>query len=184
MHPCPQPPQSSSPNGSDEYPPVLQSGQWLPAARPSLADPGLRFAARILDTLFTFGCTLVFGLVITGIFAAIHQGDMDQAGVEYGIPMLVVLLGTPFIYEWTQVAKWGGTAGKQIIGIRVVRASDAGPVSARRAAVRALCYSPGIYYVPNFVPVLAQLNVLWMLWDKPLRQCLHDKAAETIVVTR
>jgi hypothetical protein len=43
--------------------------------------------------------------------------------------------------------------------------------------------SPGIYYVPNLVPVLAQLNVLWLLWDKALRQCLHDKTAKTIVVT-
>jgi uncharacterized RDD family membrane protein YckC len=140
MHPPPQYRQFPSPEGDDGHPPVVQSGQWQSAARPSPADPGLRFAARVLDTVFTFCCTLVLGLTITGIFAAIYQGDMDRAGAEYGIPMFVVIIGTPFVYEWTQVAKWGGTLGKRITGIRVVRASDAGPVPAGRAAVRALCY--------------------------------------------
>ncbi|GAA2097616.1 RDD family protein [Actinomadura alba] len=169
----PRPPQTPQSPQSDERP---------SPAGPALADPGIRFAARLLDTLFTFGCTIVIGVLITGIFSAVNGGDLDQVGAEFGIPMLVMIIGTPFVYEWVQVAKWGGTAGKRITGLRVVRATDGGPVPAGRAAVRALCYSPGIYYAPNLIPVLAQLNVLWMLWDKPLKQCWHDKAAKTIVV--
>ena len=30
--------------------------------------------------------------------------------------------------------------------------------------------------------LLPWLDGLWQLWDKPLRQCLHDKAADTVVV--
>src|ERR1700754_1402062 len=145
-------------------PQTTGSGQWQPTAPTTLADPGIRFAARLLDTVFTFCCTIVLGILITGIYAGLYRGDMDKAGPEYGVPMLTMIIGTPFVYEWLQVTKWGGTLGKRITGIQVVRAADGGRVPAGHAAVRALCYSPGIYYAPNFVPVLAQLNVLWLLW--------------------
>lgn len=145
------------------------------------AEAGLRLVARLLDTFLTFLCTLLVGLTVTGIFLPMYGGDMDRAGPEYGIPMIIAIVAVPFLYEWVQVAKWGKTVGKHVVGIRVC-ASGGEAVPLGRAAVRALCYSPGIYYVPNYLPVLAQLNVLWMLWDKPWRQCLHDKAAKTIVV--
>jgi len=33
-----------------------------------------------------------------------------------------------------------------------------------------------------FVPGLNWIDGLWQLWDKPYRQCLHDKFAETLVI--
>ena len=30
--------------------------------------------------------------------------------------------------------------------------------------------------------VVGVLDALWLLWDRPRRQCLHDKAAKTFVV--
>jgi hypothetical protein len=35
---------------------------------------------------------------------------------------------------------------------------------------------------PQFIPFLGLIDGLWQLWDKPLQQCLHDKAAQTVVV--
>ena len=32
------------------------------------------------------------------------------------------------------------------------------------------------------VPGLNWIDGLWQLWDKPYRQCLHDKFAETVVI--
>ncbi|MFI0486501.1 RDD family protein [Actinomadura sp. 9N215] len=146
------------------------------------ADAGLRLGARFLDGIVTLFITLASGLVVTGVFAAINGGNMDNVGPEYGVPMLVVIIGTPFLYEWLQISRWGATLGKRAVGIKVVRAADGGPVPKGRAVLRALCFSPGIYYAPNYLPVLGQLNILWLLWDRPLRQCLHDKAAKTMVV--
>jgi hypothetical protein len=34
----------------------------------------------------------------------------------------------------------------------------------------------------SVVPLLHYLDGFWQLWDKPLQQCLHDKAANTVVV--
>jgi uncharacterized RDD family membrane protein YckC len=147
-----------------------------------LADPARRLAARFVDGILTFFIMLAGGLTVTAVFLAVYRGDMDRAGPEYGVPMMIVLLGTPFLYEWYQLVRCGATIGKRLAGIKVVRAADGGPVPKGRAALRALCYSPGIYHAPFYVPLLGQLNLLWLLWDKPLRQCLHDKAAKTMVV--
>jgi hypothetical protein len=38
------------------------------------------------------------------------------------------------------------------------------------------------WMVGAVVPLFTIIDGLWQLWDKPLQQCLHDKAAETVVV--
>jgi uncharacterized RDD family membrane protein YckC len=48
-----------------------------------------------------------------------------------------------------------------------------------RAAVFAL---PGILSAVCVGALFWLLNVLWCTWDQPYRQCLHDKAAKTVVV--
>ncbi|MFK4273751.1 RDD family protein, partial [Streptomyces milbemycinicus] len=44
-----------------------------------------------------------------------------------------------------------------------------------------------VYALPEIVPCCGFLfwliNVLWCTWDRPYRQCLHDKAAKTVVVS-
>jgi uncharacterized RDD family membrane protein YckC len=148
----------------------------------------LRLGARLLDGVLAFFAMVLGGLTVTAVFLVIYRGDLDAApGPVFGVPMITVLLGVPFLYEWLQVSKWGATVGKRAMGIRVVDTATSGPIGPGpvpkgRAALRALCYSPGVYHVPFYIPVLGQLNVLWMLWDRPLRQCLHDKAAKTVVV--
>ena len=39
-----------------------------------------------------------------------------------------------------------------------------------------------MFVVGAFVPFFNLIDVLWLLWDKPYRQCLHDKFAKTVVV--
>jgi hypothetical protein len=34
----------------------------------------------------------------------------------------------------------------------------------------------------SVVPGLGWVDGLWQLWDKPWRQCLHDKFAQTLVI--
>jgi uncharacterized RDD family membrane protein YckC len=62
----------------------------------------------------------------------------------------------------------------------VVTAGNRSRITGGAAAGRA-----AIYALPTAIPFIgglfALLNELWLLWD-PRRQCLHDKAAGTIVV--
>ncbi|MEV0368592.1 RDD family protein [Streptomyces sp. NPDC050636] len=88
--------------------------------------------------------------------------------------MFVLMFHEPFM-NW----KFGGTFGKQICGLRVARLEDGQNISLGRAFGRFLVVIP-----MGFVSILPLLNLLWCCWDQPFRQCLHDKAATTVVVKR
>lgn len=172
----PHPPQAPRPQ-QPARPPHPQA-----PALPRFNVALLRLIARLIDFVIAFACAVAAGALVTGVAEVVFEGGYQEAGLGYSIPLVTVLVATGWVYEWAQLARWGRTVGKRVAGLRVVRAADGAPVTSGRAALRALCYSPGPYHVPSYVPVLAQLNVLWMLWDRPLAQCLHDKAAKTTVV--
>lgn len=73
------------------------------------------------------------------------------------------------------------TLGKKAMKLRVVSLAHGG-----RPADGELWTRAGVSMVGHAVYCLgtlfALLDVLWLLWDKPLQQCLHDKAAKTVVV--
>ncbi|UOE18672.1 RDD family protein [Thermobifida halotolerans] len=147
-----------------------------------IADPFMRLLARILDGALVFICSLVAGLTVTAVLLVINGGDLDNAPLWQMFFLPGALVSAGFWYEWLLVRSLGQSAGKRLLGMRIVNAADGGRVSSGRAALRALCYSPGLYYLVNWIPVLAQLNVLWMVWDRPGWQCLHDKVARTVVI--
>lgn len=96
--------------------------------------------------------------------------------------------GGMFVYEWTQIATWGRTLGKRIAGVRVTALDGAGSPSPAQVAGRAILSGGlvGLVFIPPFLlflPPFIMLNYLWQLWDRPYQQCLHDKAARTIVVS-
>jgi uncharacterized RDD family membrane protein YckC len=76
----------------------------------------------------------------------------------------------------------GQTFGKQVTGIRVIRA-DGEPMSFSQAALRQIIYkSFGSIVASTFVPLFPWiLNYLWPTWDEQHR-ALHDLAADTRVV--
>jgi uncharacterized RDD family membrane protein YckC len=76
----------------------------------------------------------------------------------------------------------GQTLGKQVVGIRVVKA-DGTPVSVgfgilREFVVKGLVFGTAGWFLFG-IPGL--LNYLWPLWDKPGQQALHDKIVSTYV---
>ena len=85
-----------------------------------------------------------------------------------------------FAYDWVQHGLWGRTIGKRALGTKVVSASDRSKVSGGAAGGRA-----AVFALPPVVPLVgglfALLNELWLTWDRQ-RQCLHDKAAKTVVI--
>ncbi|MER8028544.1 RDD family protein [Streptomyces bauhiniae] len=157
-------------------------------ARP--AGLGKRFAARLIDNLF-IGAVTAAAAVPLGVRAVDHtQSKIEEArlsgrtvtvwlldgttGVSLAI-VLGVLLAFGVVYEVLPTARWGRTLGKRLCGIQVRDIEGHEPPSFGAALRRWLVYSvPGVL-------VIGVIGVLWGLFDRPWRQCWHDKAAHTFV---
>ena len=71
----------------------------------------------------------------------------------------------------------GQTIGKRIMKLRVQ------PVDPRLALTRRIALKRyAVIMLTSLVPALGWVDGLWQLWDKPWRQCLHDKFAQTLVI--
>ncbi|WP_435111465.1 RDD family protein [Nocardiopsis synnemataformans] len=163
---------------------ITDPGQWSPH-NPEVgrAEMGVRFVARLLDTFFV-GC-LWYAMMMLGAVVSLIIGGGDMDGGAGEIAFMVTAFFNFFllaiVVEWLQVRLWGRSVGKILLGLWVVRSDGGGRVRAGRAFVRALLYAPGVNPVNLLLP-WSLTNVLWPLRDKRLRQCLHDKAAGTVVV--
>ncbi|MFH9082823.1 RDD family protein [Streptomyces sp. NPDC017673] len=158
------------------------------AARP--AGLGKRLAARLID-LLVIGAVTAAAAVPLGIRAVDHvQQKIDAArlsgrevtvwlldgttGTSLGI-VLAVLFLAGVLYEVLPTAKWGRTLGKKLCGLEV-RDIEAHEPPAFGAALRRWL----VLSVPGLL-VVGIVGVLWCLFDRPWRQCWHDKAAHTFV---
>jgi uncharacterized RDD family membrane protein YckC len=190
----PPPHQTPYAHGHQGYYPPPQN--WLP---PALADPGhwnprnpevgraemgVRFAARLLDTIAFGALWFVMMLLGTFVSTAIGGGDMEGGPGEtaFMVAYIFNFFLLPIVLEWLQVRLWGRSVGKMLLGLWVVRSDGSGRVGAGRALVRALLYAPGHTNLVNWLLPWSITNVLWPLRDKRTRKCLHDKAAGTVVV--
>ncbi|MCU8594121.1 RDD family protein, partial [Streptomyces sp. A13(2022)] len=157
-------------------------------ARP--AGLGKRLAARLIDTVVLAGVTAAAAVPL-GTKALDHVNDkIDEAklsgetvtvwlldgttSVYLGI-VLAVLLLFGVVYEALPTAKWGRTLGKRLLGLEV-RDIEAHDAPAFAAALRRWL----VYSVPGLL-VVGVVGVVWCVFDRPWRQCWHDKAAGTFV---
>ncbi|SEG78876.1 RDD family protein [Actinacidiphila yanglinensis] len=143
-----------------------------------LATLGQRFLARLIDTV------VLVAVVVLVSWAAL--GDEIRHGTDeaLGKRALVAVLGyiLYFAIEGAMTAARGQTVGKLALRIRAARLVDGGvPGSAGwlRAAVYVL---PAVLSAILIGPFFWLVNSLWCTWDRPFQQCLHDKAAKTVVV--
>lgn len=146
---------------------------------PTLADPVSRLVARIIDVaIVVAGAGIVLGLV-TGVQSLVDldHGTGQVIGIVTAVIALAVVILGPFVYEWLMLARSAATVGKRIMKLRVVDARARTPVTSGGAAARAVSYG-----VLNAIPLVTLLDKLWLLWDKPNQQRLHDKPAGTVVV--
>ena len=166
----PYPPPPGSPYGGG--PNAQQAADPL-AGMPPLANRGKRLLARIIDALIIF--------IPLGVILGFAFGGYDYDTTMRGFWQDLVATLVYFAYEGYMLTTRGQTLGKMAMHIRVAildnGAIPAGQVGWTRAAV---------YSLPPIVPccgaVFWLVNVLWCLWDRPYHQCLHDKAARTVVV--
>ncbi|MBO1337742.1 RDD family protein [Streptomyces sp. VRA16 Mangrove soil] len=168
--------------------PFLAAAQAQANARP--AGLGKRFAARIVDSV-VLGAVTAAVAVPLGTRAVDHiNTKIDEAkasgrqvtvwlldgttGTYLGI-VLGVLLVFGVLYEAVPTAKWGRTLGKKLFGLSVRDMAEHDSPTFGAALKRWLAYSvPGVL-------AIGILGVLWGAFDRPWRQCLHDKVARTFV---
>jgi uncharacterized RDD family membrane protein YckC len=145
---------------------------------PPPATFGRRVLARVIDTVILVVADVLVGYTVLG-------GGMDHPDdAPYGEQVLVGMLTFVlyFAYEGAMTAVRGQTLGEMALRIRAARLTD-GAVPGSAGWVRAAVYAlPGVLSAIVIGPLFWTVNSLWCLWDRPYRQCLHDKAARTVVV--
>ncbi|MEV4417857.1 RDD family protein [Catellatospora sp. NPDC049609] len=201
----PHSPWSGQPTGW--VPPPPPPGAWHPALAPAAPNgqPLAGFADRLLAYLIDGALGSVVSLVImvplmfvwvSRLMAQVqaqpdvygdpsHQPTLGEmwsvVGPLMGVFALAMGLSVLFAYTYYveyQYRKGGQTLGKKAMKIRVVPVDPAGTLTrgalTKRWGVERL--------LGTCVPLFVYLDGFWQLWDKPLQQCLHDKAAQTVVV--
>jgi uncharacterized RDD family membrane protein YckC len=110
-------------------------------------------------------------------------------GLAIGLAVFFTLLSAAvtYLYEVVYMHRTGQTIGKKVLKIRVVRVEDGGPIETRHARRRWMAQDGMVLLtliplVGSMVGIYNWVDSLWLLWDKPNRQCLHDKYGKTAVV--
>ncbi|MFD0691435.1 RDD family protein [Actinomadura fibrosa] len=169
-----RPPAAPTPPPSTEWQPHLTT--------PDLAHPGRRLAARLIDTLTLIAMTVTPLLIVIPLAAPGGGSKVPPAAVAAAAITAFALF---YLYEAVQLAIWGRTLGMCLLKMRVASATaPEDPLTPSRAFGRAASY-PVFFTVIGTLPLLGLIslaNSLWLLWDRPLRQCLHDKMAGTLVL--
>jgi uncharacterized RDD family membrane protein YckC len=159
---------------------------WQPTAPNGapLADFGPRLVAYIIDIAIVTGAIMI---VLLPLFFVV-VGSMAYAGDEVAVALMpllfLVYLGLIFAGYWIYLVEMmfrtGQTIGKRVMKIRIVPTVPGATLTRGMAGRRYL-----VQVVAGFVGscvFFSYLDGLWQLWDKPYRQCLHDKFADTVVV--
>lgn len=167
-----QPPYGSPPPPYE--PPYGQDRPDPLAGMPPLAHRGRRLVARIIDAL-------LIGVPIAVILGFGFGGyNYNFTGRSFWQELIYAVVY--FAYDGYMLTTRGQTFGKKWMKIRVAMLENGATPVGQPGWTRAAVYS-----LPPIVPCCGSLfwlvNVLWCLWDKPYQQCLHDKAAKTVVVS-
>ncbi|MER5636343.1 RDD family protein [Kitasatospora sp. NPDC002227] len=129
-----------------------------------------RIVARLIDYVMV---QVVAALVVLPFVSLAHENGVVGA-VWLGYALYVV-------YEGLMLSRDGQTLGKKVMHVRVAMLVDGSSPTAAAAWTRAAVF---------VAPALLCCWALWWLvdglfgvFDKPYRQCIHDKAAKTVVVS-
>ncbi|GAA2713852.1 MULTISPECIES: RDD family protein [Streptomyces] len=150
------------------------------AGMPPLGSRFKRLVARIIDGL-------LISVPISVIYAAATWSQDHDAwdwrndqGRSTSLSIIVAIVY--FLYEGLMLSARGQTVGKMAMRIRVAMLDNGAIPHGRPGWTRAAVYS-----LPEVIPccgfVFWLVNVLWCTWDEPYHQCIHDKAAKTVVVS-
>ncbi|WP_236145877.1 RDD family protein, partial [Verrucosispora sp. SN26_14.1] len=169
-----------------------------------LASFGARFGARLID----FGIVFLLNVFVNGFFVyrlaqeyatplnefwrRVEAQDrttdpLPPAGDQAGSLVVVILLLATALwlaYEVPAMAASGQTFGKRLLRVKAVPMEADAPLGFGRALRRwnTLGLPTLLWYCCGLGLLLQLIDALSPLFDHPLRQALHDKRAQTVVV--
>jgi uncharacterized RDD family membrane protein YckC len=177
--------------------PPRQMVRLVPAAPNGapLADFWYRLGAYMIDSLIigAFAMILIIPATVAWIWYVTSYIDTSASGtqpapfdariflailaVEGVIILFVMLISYLYLVEYQ--LKHGQTVGKRVLKIKIVPADPRVTAVTRGDLTKRWAV---FHVVGTVVPFFSYIDGLWQLWDKPLQQCLHDKAAKTVVI--
>jgi uncharacterized RDD family membrane protein YckC len=195
LPPGQQPPYGWPPPGGylPPPPPTAPNGQ-------PLANFGDRFLAFLLDYVIYYAVSMLVSVPVYlwwlfSFFDTIREGAdrpyTTAAGPEeffsefflpllaMGFVILLVNLLLTYLYFVEFQLRRGQTIGKKTLKLKIIQLDPAGGPLTRSDLAKRWAVA---WMVGTLVPLFHYLDGLWQLWDKPFQQCLHDKAAKTVVV--
>ncbi|MFF2042199.1 RDD family protein [Kitasatospora sp. NPDC058170] len=168
-----------SPYGGSPYdqppPGYGPTGHGTPGAGPVPGMPPIgSWPNRILARLIDYLLVQVVAILLILPFASLS----DRAGSAGSFWLACALY---LVYDALMLSHDGQTLGKKAMKVRVAMLIDGNKPTQSAAWTRAAVF---------VVPAVLCCAALWWLidgmfgvFDKPYRQCIHDKAAKTVVVT-
>lgn len=180
-----QDPYGQNPYGQDPYgrnhpfdqppPGYGPSGHGMPGAGPVPGMPPLgTWPRRILARLIDYLLMQAIGAIIVAPFTDL--GERNGSAGAFWVGALLYL-----VYEALMLSRDGQTLGKKAMKIRVAMLIDGNPPTQAAAWTRA-----AVFILPAVLCCAGLwwlVDGVWGVFDKPYRQCIHDKAAKTVVVT-
>lgn len=171
-----------------------EDGEEGEATVVELATPGSRFLGRIID----IGIAAIFSAPITVTLLLIaHRHDhqyvlkldaqatttyttlgMDGLGIAMYAAALLAFVLVSIVYEGARLSRGGQTFGKRLAGIRVVQLPGGNPLGKGGAGTRRAL----IFWVLAIIPIVDVLTLGGVLWGRPYRQGMHEKATSTVTV--
>lgn len=186
-------------------PPGFATAEFSRPGGRELASPGDRFLARLIDGAILMIPSLVLSAALyvplfIWLFNSVDAETGEVSGnlaviisifvLGYSVAILLTL-GVDYLHEVTYQHRKGQTIGKRVMKIRIVQVADGAEVEGSHLRRRWLAYQAANlvvaipvlgWFLSSVVGLYSWLNILWFLWDKPNKQCLHDKYAKTAVV--
>jgi uncharacterized RDD family membrane protein YckC len=200
------------PPGTPHYgtpPPGWPGPYWAPPPPPrphglELAPLGARVVARLID----ISLVLLLNVLVNGWFVwrfvqeiepvsreitrRLLNGDSNTDGLPQasaqadGLQVVILLIAVAlwFAYEVPSVANGGQTFGKRVMGIKVVALAETEQLGFGRSFRRwNMLGLPVFLWSCCGIGFLIQLvDCALPFFDRPLRQALHDKRGQTVVV--
>ncbi|MDH6135246.1 putative RDD family membrane protein YckC [Kitasatospora sp. MAA4] len=160
-------------DSADPSSPYRAPGYGGPAApvpgMPPLGSWLSRIVARLIDYVIIQIVAFLLVLPFTGFGS--RDGWTGGVWLFYGLYL---------IYEGTMLSRDGQTLGKKVMNVRVAMLIDGSSPNGSAGWTRAATYT---------LPAVLCCGLWWLadgmfgVFDKPYRQCVHDKAAKTVVVS-
>lgn len=150
---------------------------WSKPPIPETAGLGPRFVAFAVDLMLASG---IFVLVAAAVLGSLGVAESLRFRVDLEaliLPLLFLYFPTLLLYFTLAEGLWGATVGKQVMGLRVVRA-DGSPVSLFDSFIRNVLRF--LWFVP-VVGIAFLLLDLWLIHRGEMDQRIGDRGAETIV---